>query len=162
MESSQMTRDPRIEALVAGLALEPHPEGGYYREWFRSPLVVQPTDGRLPRAALTAILYLLPEGVRGAWHRVQSDEVWHLYEGGPLELCQVAPETNAVSRVQLGTALVSHGPVHVVPAGYWQRACSLGAYTLAGCTVGPGFEFDDFEMLASDSPEAIDLDRRTR
>ena len=77
---------PRAAELITQLQLERHPEGGYYREIFRSADLVEPADGRGPRAALTTIYFLLPAGITSRWHRVTSDEVWHLYEGGPLEV----------------------------------------------------------------------------
>ena len=80
----------RAAELITRLQLEPHPEGGYYREIFRSSGLVSPADGRGPRAALTTIYFLLPAGIVSRWHRVASDEVWHLYEGGPLEVLTVA------------------------------------------------------------------------
>jgi uncharacterized protein len=156
---SDETAEARIDRLVRELGLEPHPEGGFYREVFRSASQVQPRDTRPGRAALTTIFYLLPAGTRGAWHRVSSDEAWHLYEGGPIELTQITPDTDTVTHVRLGPPLQSDGPVHVVPAGAWQRARTLESYALVGCTVGPGFDFEDFEMLDSASPEAAALDR---
>lgn len=147
----------RVAELVAGLGLVPHPEGGYYREIFRSSLEVAPADGRGARCALTTIYYLLPAGVRSRWHRVLSDEVWHLYEGGPLELLVAPPSLERVERVMIGPALVSAGPVHTVPAGWWQAARSRDGHVLAGCTVGPGFTFDDFAFLASDPAAAARL-----
>jgi uncharacterized protein len=156
---SEETADVRVDRLVRELDLEPHPEGGFYREIFRSVSAVQPSDARRSRAALTTIFYLLPAGTQGAWHRVNSDEAWHLYEGGPVELIQITPGTDAITHVRLGPALQSDGPVHVVPAGSWQCARTLEGYALVGCTVGPGFDFEDFQMLQSSSPEAAALDR---
>ena len=83
---------PRATELITQLNLERHPEGGYYREIFRSADLVSPADGRGPRAALTTIYFLLPAGTISRWHRVTSDEVWHLYEGGPLEVLSVDPQ----------------------------------------------------------------------
>lgn len=139
--------DPRARQLIAELELQPHPEGGYYRELFRSAARVQPTDARPVRAALTTIYFLLTAGAHSRWHRVASDEVWHLYEGGELELLIADEQLSDVRRVVLGKASQGVGPVFVVPAGWWQAARSLGSYTLVGCTVGPGFEFDDFSFL---------------
>src|SRR5215813_3351060 len=115
----------------------PHPEGGFYRELYRSSSQVQPADDRPVRAALTTIYFLLPEGAHSRWHRVASDEVWHLYEGGPLELFQASPDGSAVQRIVLEPAGANAGPVHVVPAGHWQAARSRGPYALTGCTVAP-------------------------
>lgn len=144
----------RATELIEALGMIPHPEGGFYRELYRSSSQVQPGDGRAVRAALTTIYFLLAEGMHSRWHRVASDEVWHLYEGGPLDLFQTTPEGDAVQRIVLEPASVSGGPVHVVPAGHWQAARAQCDYALVGCTVGPGFDFADFSFLR-DAPEAL-------
>jgi uncharacterized protein len=137
----------RAVQLINELKLEPHPEGGYYREIFRSAGLVTPADGRGPRAALTTIYFLLPAGIVSRWHRVTSDEVWHLYEGGPLEVLTVDPAFSISSR----HILESRAPVCTVAASHWQSARTSGDYALAGCTVAPGFDFADFTMLADDA-----------
>lgn len=147
-----MTMDPRAAHLIQALGLAPHPEGGYFREVFRSRDIVQPSDGRGPRPALTTIYFLLPADAVSRWHRVRSDEVWHHYEGDPLELLLMTDGASRLDRVTLGPYRNGQTPVHYVPAGWWQAARPLGAYTLAGCTVGPGFEYADFELLA-DQPD---------
>jgi hypothetical protein len=120
------------DRLIALLDLKPHPEGGYFRETFR--------DGA-GRGHSTAIYFLLKAGEVSRWHRVDAAEVWHFYRGAPLELCigkqayLLGPEIDEAQAPQI-----------VVPAGAWQMARSLGNYTLVGCTVAPGFEFDHFEM----------------
>ena len=149
----------RVAELVRTLGLEPHPEGGYYREIWRGALGVAPGDGRGDRAALTSIYFLLPAGAISRWHRVRSDEVWHHYEGAPLELLLVPPDDYRLERVRLGPLGPEQAPVRCAPAGWWQGAQSLGAYTLVGCTVGPGFEFADFELLADRSQLADALCR---
>jgi uncharacterized protein len=146
---------PRAAALIDQLGLLPHPEGGFYGELHRSAVRVQPLDGRPPRTGLTTIYFLLPEGTHSRWHRVTSDEAWHLYEGSPLDLFQAAPNGASLQRIILGPALAAGAPVHVVPAGYWQAARSTGPYTLVGCTVGPGFDFADFSFLR-DTPESLE------
>ena len=137
------------------LGLSPHPEGGYFREIWRADLGVEPADRRGARAALTSIYFLLPAGAMSRWHRVQSDEVWHHYEGAPLELWLVPPREHRLERARLGPLARGQAPVHCVTAHWWQAARTLGAYTLVGCTVGPGFEFADFELLR-DRPELAD------
>jgi uncharacterized protein len=123
------------------LGLQPHPEGGFYRETFRA------SAGEGRRAASTAIYYLLREGEVSAWHRVDADEVWHWYAGAPLELTTSEGGRDDRSAVRLGTDLAAgERPQAVVPAGVWQTARSLGAWTLVGCTVAPAFEFSGFEM----------------
>lgn len=161
--------DPRAAHLIASLGLAPHPEGGYYRELYRATGTVRPADGRPVRPALTTIYFLLPAGQVSCWHRVLSDEVWHHYEGAPLDLLVTAGDGAPVLRVTVGpvppvvavadtaspafTAPAFTAPVFSVPAGWWQAARSTGAYTLVGCTVGPGFDFADFAMLR-DVPDA--------
>jgi len=147
---------PRARQLIDDLRLEPHPEGGFYREIFRSAGRVWPSDVRPIRSALTTIYFLLPAGACSRWHRVASDEVWHLYEGEPLELLLVSADLSATESCVLQAAGASAGPVRTVPAGWWQAARPLGAYALAGCTVAPGFEFDDFSFMRG-LPEADGL-----
>jgi predicted cupin superfamily sugar epimerase len=136
----------RAANLIATLGLNPHPEGGYYGELYRSSSTVHPDDGRGPRPALTTIYFLLPHGSVSRWHRVQSDEVWHFYEGAPLDLWSASPEADQVDHYQLGPLDGSLRPTWTVPAGRWQAARSTGSYTLVGCTVGPGFDFRDFSL----------------
>lgn len=140
----------RVDELVRDLRLQPHPEGGWYREVFRSGLRVDCGLAVPERSASTAIYFLLAAGTHSRWHRVSPDEVWHHYEGGPLELFWFA-EGGAMNRGVLGPVGVG-SPVVVIPAGAWQAARPLAEYTLAGCTVAPGFEFADFQMM-SDHPE---------
>src|SRR5689334_6643968 len=93
--------NPRAAKLIDQLQLEPHPEGGFYREIWRSPTRVTAAD-RPERSALTTIYFLLAAGSFSAWHRVRSDEVWHWYEGGPLELLLASPDFSTVQRRTLG------------------------------------------------------------
>lgn len=128
----------RARALVDSLQLEPHPEGGWYRQVYKSDEHVTRHRDGAERTALTTIYFLLVDGTESVWHRVQSDEVWHFYEGDALEL-------RTPDRV---VRLDEDNRVHVIRAGEWQAARPLGAYVLVGFTVGPGFEFEDFEMDA--------------
>ena len=153
-------RDRRAAELIEGLGLAPHPEGGYFREVYRSAARVHPLDGRPDRLALTTIYFLLTAGQVSRWHRVTSDEVWHYYEGDPLELVVADAGFEAISRRRLGPVADNTQPVHVVVAGEWQAARPIGAYTLVGCTVGPGFEFSDFQMLDALPHEAASLKQR--
>jgi uncharacterized protein len=150
--------DDRALELIEELGLRPHPEGGHYLEIFRSSSEVQPRDSRPPRAALTTILFLLRAGEHSRWHRVLSDEAWHFQEGEAMELFWVDREEN-VHREILSTGRRGARPAAVVPAGCWQAARPLGAYALVGCTVGPGFDFDDFQMITGPSPELAALER---
>ncbi|MGH9309551.1 MAG: cupin domain-containing protein [Vicinamibacterales bacterium] len=158
MSANRSPGEPRAAALIEKLALSPHPEGGHFREVDRSPARVQPLDGRAGRSALTTIYFLLAAGEVSRWHRVASDEVWHYYEGDPLELLSADASFDAVVRRMLGPVSDGVEPVHVVRAGDWQAARSTGSYTLVGCSVGPGFEFSDFELLAA-RPADVELVR---
>jgi uncharacterized protein len=126
--------------IIAALGLERHPEGGWYAETFRD----NPDGGP---GHSTAIYFLLEQGDVSAWHRVRdAAEVWHHYAGAPLELT-ICDEGGKRSRHQLGSDLAAgERPQAVVPAGWWQTARSLGAWTLCGCTVAPGFDFAQFEL----------------
>jgi predicted cupin superfamily sugar epimerase len=141
----------RAAELVALLRLVPHPEGGFYREVFRSTLTVQPGDARPSRSALTTIDFLLARGQFSAWHRVASDEAWHLVEGGPLRLWLLPPSLDRVEHVDLAAASPTCAPRHVVPAQWWQAAEPLGDFALVGATVGPGFDFADFAFGREDA-----------
>jgi predicted cupin superfamily sugar epimerase len=147
-----LSRSERATELIAALGLTQHPEGGYYSEVYRSPVSVQPGDGRPSRPALTTIYFLLPADAVSRWHRVNSDEIWHFYEGAPLELWVATPEGNRAEPHRLGPFTRAQRPTLAVPAGWWQAARTTGAYTLVGCTVAPGFEFQDF-TLAADQQE---------
>jgi hypothetical protein len=141
-----------VRALVRALGLRPHPEGGFYRETWRSA-------GRIPRHALprrygggrrfaTSILFLLPAGSVSRWHRVRSDETWYHQLGGSLELVEIA-RGGRWRRTVLGPCPArGHRFQHTVPGGTWFAARPLPgtAFTLAGCAVAPGFEFADFEL----------------
>lgn len=141
----------RVDALIARLDLAPHPEGGHYRQVYKSTDHVQPGDDRALRAALTTIYFLLAAGEHSRWHRVRSDEVWHFYEGDPLELLVMNAAMTELSTVRLAGS--DDGVrVHVVPSGCWQAARPQGAYSLVGCTVAPGFEFEDFDFLSDVDP----------
>jgi len=133
--------DPRAaDEIIASLGLRPHPEGGWYAETWRDPA----PDGVRP--ASSAIYYLLRDGERSLWHRVDATEVWHHYAGDPLEL-RIEGEDGSVEAVNLGTDLAAgERPQAVVPAGAWQAAGPLGVWSLVGCTVAPAFEFEGFEL----------------
>ncbi len=140
---------------IERLGLVPHPEGGSYREFHRAHTVVRPDDGRGARAGLTAIYFLLAEGECSRWHRVRSDEQWTFLEGAPIELFVFDPATGERRQWRLGPSGPEARATTVVPAGAWQAARGAGEYSLVTCTVGPGFDFDDFALLA-DEPEAAD------
>jgi len=126
--------------IIRMLDLRPHPERGHYRETFRDP--AHDASGR---AHSTAIYFLLQAGERSHWHRIEAVEIWHWYAGAPLAL-QIA-DGASVTTTRLGPDLTNgERPQAVVPAGAWQAAESLGAWTLVGCTVAPGFDFAKFEL----------------
>ena len=128
------------EEIISRLKLEPHPEGGYFRETFRDAREVG------GRSVGTAIFFLLKAGEISRWHKVDAAEIWHFYAGAPLEL-GIAEDGNEANILILGTDLeAGELPQYVIPAGYWQQARSLGEWTLVGCTVSPGFEFSGFNM----------------
>ena len=139
-----MTNGLTAAQVIDALGLQPHPEGGHYRETFRDPRTV---DGR---SVGTAIYYLLGVGETSAWHRVDAAEIWHWHAGAPLVLT-VSPNGHDATARHLGPDLSrNQHPQIVVPAGHWQTATSLGAWTLVGCTVSPAFEFQGFEMAPPD------------
>lgn len=140
----------RAAELVALLRLQPHPEGGHYREIYRAADRVQPADERPARSGLTSIHFLLARGECSRWHRVTSSEAWHWAEGDELELLVAPPRFDSVARVRLGRASSTVRPSYVLPPGWWQAARARGAYALSGCTVGPGFDFADFSFLRDD------------
>jgi predicted cupin superfamily sugar epimerase len=144
----------RAAELIELLGLKPHPEGGHYAEVFRSPRRVQTSHG--DRSALTTIDFLLARGEFSAWHRVDSDEAWHLLEGGPLRLHVVAADLGSIETIDLGITLRRH----VVPAGAWQAAEAIDEFAYVGATVGPGFEFADFSFGRDDAALCASLASR--
>ena len=128
------------QEVIEILALAPHPEGGYYRETWRE----QVPQGE--RGAGSAIYYLLREGERSHWHRVDAAEIWHYYAGAGLTL-SLSPDSGEAEHIRLGADLASgERPQAIVPKGAWQSAASLGEWTLVGCTSSPAFEFAGFEL----------------
>jgi len=188
-QTSQSTQADRAAlAVVAALDLQPHPEGGWYRELHRAAGSVQRRGDGAERAGVTLIAYLLQGGERSCWHRVRgSDEIWLHAAGAPLDLWSLPPQGGQPQRLGLGSltldtpvppadqqrcgalngeikadataegqkrgggdrAEAADRPVRVIPANWWQAARSRGAWTLVHCVVGPGFAFEDFEILAT-------------
>jgi predicted cupin superfamily sugar epimerase len=127
------------DQIIARLNLEPHPEGGHFRETFRD------AEGPHGRAHSTAILYLLRSGERSHWHRVDAAETWHWYGGGVLKL--TVHEDGDSTEIRLGPDWdKGEVPQAVVPAHAWQKAEPESAWVLLGCTVAPGFDFAGFEL----------------
>jgi uncharacterized protein len=139
---------PRASFLIESLGLRAHPEGGFFREVFRSPSVVTAKSSGAQRTALTSIYYLLTAGQASKFHRVTSDEVWHFLEGDPLELYLIDPSLTTMQTQMLGPVSSKVQPIFTVPANCWQAARPKGEFTLSGCTVGPGFEYEDFVLLS--------------
>jgi predicted cupin superfamily sugar epimerase len=134
----------RAEDTIRTLGLQPHPEGGWYIQTLRD----QQGGGR---GHSTAIYYLLQAGERSHWHRVRDAvEVWHYYAGAPLNLHRSADGKRSDTIILGPDLLKGERPQAVVPADWWQSAESLGDYTLVGCTVAPGFIFENFEMAPPD------------
>jgi predicted cupin superfamily sugar epimerase len=130
--------------VIQTLQLAPHPEGGWYREIYRSTDRVQRGDET--RSATTAIYYLLEQQQLSRWHVVDADEIWHFYGGAPLELLAYDPSSRALKRQTLHVTGADARPIGIIPSGVWQAARSLGEYSLVGCTVSPGFEFSGFRF----------------
>lgn len=147
---SEINSSNRPEELIQSYGLSAHPEGGYYKETYRSGEVI--SQDALPhrfggsRLFSTAIYFLLLKGNFSAFHRIKSDECWHFYEGDAL-LIHVLDPQQGYSLIRLGRD-VQAGEVYqaVVPAGCWFASETQGAYSLVGCTVAPGFDFADFEL----------------
>lgn len=136
----------KARQVIEELQLAPHPEGGWYREVYRSSDRVQ--RGQQSRSATTAIYYLLEQQQLSRWHVVDADEIWHFYAGAPLELLAYDPASRQLTRHVLSAPAPGFSSIGIIPAGVWQAARSLGEYSLVGCTVSPGFEFSGFRFTA--------------
>ncbi|GGA13650.1 cupin domain-containing protein [Dyella caseinilytica] len=148
-----MTVDPTyIDRLIQRLSLQPHPEGGWYNQTYRSEeriLRSRPDQAREERRASTAIYYLLRDGDYSSWHRIDADELWHFYVGDPLFIHVLNPHGELVTHILGNTLEQPDGAFQImVPAGRWFAAERTGprGFSLAGCTVAPGFEFETFEL----------------
>jgi predicted cupin superfamily sugar epimerase len=137
---------------IKALDLAPHPEGGHYRETYRSveniPQAALPRRYGGDRRFSTAIYYLLAGREISALHRIKSDEIWHFYAGTPLELAVIDPEGRLSIHVLGPEPSPGEAPQVVVPANCWfgARVRDPGSYALVGCTVAPGFDFADFDL----------------
>ena len=131
------------EALIDQLELEPHPEGGWYRQTWIAEGVGRPCG--------TCIYFLLKQGEASHWHKVDAVEIWHFYAGTPLTLSIAATDAGPASDHVLGPDFsLGHKPQMIVPEGHWQAASSPDGWALVGCTVSPGFQFDGFELASPD------------
>lgn len=142
--------------LIRELQLQPHPEGGYFKEFYRSVEVIPrsalPSRYGGDRSFCTSIYFLIPSGHVSRLHRILSDEIWHFYLGGPLELLQISPEGKKLHVIMGNEVTAGQTLQHLVPAGYWFGATPVdnSEYSFVGCTVAPGFDFADFELADSD------------
>ena len=137
----------RVQELINTLKLSPHPEGGYYREIYRSESKVNSPENGEMRNSITDIYFLLVSGQISRLHRVLHDEIWHFYEGDPLELVEIQSDSLEIFKVVLGNKNNILKYKYCIKGGNWQAAYSTGEYSLVGCTVAPGFNFSDFEFL---------------
>ena len=131
------------DEIIALLHLQPHPEGGYFRQTW-----IAGAEGDT-RPAGTCIYFLLKAGESSHWHRVDAAEIWHHYAGAPLVLSIAASDAGPAQDLRLGPDLAAgERPQGIVPEGYWQAAATTGDWTLVGCTVSPAFRFEGFELAA--------------
>ena len=134
--------------IIKQFKLIPHPEGGWFREIMRSKSYVIRQDGE-KRNNITGIYYMLRKNEISTWHRVNyADEIWIYLKGAPLNLWCLDDGNKKLRKLRID----SNNPIEMIPSGYWQAAKSSGAFTLASCFVGPGFDFSDFEMLRNLDP----------
>jgi len=151
-----------VNDLRNELNLQPHPEGGFFAEYYRSAQAVTHPQHKKQRAAVTSIYYLLPKGTRSVLHRIRSDEIWFHMRGDPLELSILSPRSRALEKIVLGQQIGEGQAMScVVDSGDWFGATpSTGSegYSLCACVVAPGFDFEDFEIantheLSNEFPE---------
>lgn len=156
--------NPTVEALIQSYQMMPHPEGGFYKETYRSALEL---DGinlqngmQGKRSCSTAILFLLVQHSFSAFHRIKSDEVWHFYDGDPVDIHVIDPN-GKYELIRLGkNASTKEVFQAVVPAGAWFASKTAGAFSLVGCTVAPGFDFADFELAKAKTLAAAFPDQK--
>lgn len=150
MTSSNPTDRSEIQQIINQYQLQPHPEGGYYREVYRSEQKVSSEFTTEKRNAVTHIYFLLEKGQFSRFHRVWHDEIWNFYEGAPLKLIEF--DGNNSKEVVIGT----DDYFSVIKGGVFQAAETTGEYTLVGCSVAPGFDFKDFSFL-TDEPNLLNI-----
>lgn len=135
-----------IQDLIQKYNLEPHPEGGFFSETYRSEETSDFAMGK--RNLSTGIYFLIPEGKFSWWHRIQSDEMWHFYMGGPLEIWEIDLQGNYKKTILGSNFKSGESFQYLVPKGHWfgARPCKKSQFSFVGCTVAPGFDFQDFEL----------------
>jgi predicted cupin superfamily sugar epimerase len=143
-----MIKVKSAQQLIDELALQPHPEGGFFKEVYRSDSNVYSTHVDAQRSTLTCIYFLLLKGQYSRFHRVKHDEVWNFYLGDPLKLIDV--NGTKAKEVLLGDYHHKIMSQYVISANHWQAAEPMGEYALVGCSVAPGFDFKDFAFLNTD------------
>lgn len=141
---------PNAKKLVVQLCLQPHPEGGFFRETYRSGKVVELSASSTPEQwkASTGIYFMITDSSFSAFHRIRFDEMWHFYAGDPIEIFEL-DSAGTMHVTKLGPPFEPDCVCqHVVPGGAWfaSRLAGTGDWALAGCTVAPGFDFKDFEL----------------
>lgn len=137
-----------IKQLIDHFRMQAHPEGGYFVETYKSDLLLDTPRGK--RAASTAIHFLITKDSISHLHRLRSDEGWHYHLGEPLFVIEITPDGKLIE-TRLGPNFEKGEKLqHIVPAGHWFASTSTGEYSLVGCTVSPGFEFEDFELAKYD------------
>lgn len=145
-----MVTHMNAEAIIKSFGLESHPEGGFFKETYRSPVQIETPNGQ--RSCSTGIYFLLTAGQKSHLHRIKSDEVWHFYAGGPMAIYQLSPDGKFVETILGPDIEAGHKVQYVVPAGWWfgGMPCEGTEFSFVGCTVAPGFDFRDFEMAERD------------
>lgn len=140
-----MTDSANLSAddIIKKLNMTPHPEGGYFKEVYRSFDVVYSEKASSERSALTDIYFLLKEGEISRFHKVLHDEIWNFYFGAPLRL--IDHFNSELNEIILGKENLNFK--YTIKANHWQAAESTGEFTLVGCTVAPGFDFNDFSFM---------------
>ena len=140
------------EEIIKKLGLQAHPEGGYFKETYRSEQEIKQDSlheqYQGTRNFSTCIYFLLTSENFSAFHRIKQDEIWHFYDGSPILLHMISPQ-GSYSQIEIGNDLsAGQIPQHVVPGGYWfaSEVKQKESHTLVGCTVSPGFSFNDFEL----------------
>lgn len=148
------------EEIIKHFNMQEHPEGGYFVETYRSEIEFDTSKGK--RNSSTAIHFLITKDSISHLHRLSSDEGWHFHLGAPLRLIEITPSGELIETIMGADLKVGQKLQHIVPAGHWFASKSIGEYSFVGCTVSPGFDFDDFEMakferISNDFPELIDI-----
>ena len=147
------------EEIIKDLNLSPHDEGGFFRQTYKSELIVKPAKESYVRSSVTHIYYFLSKGMHSIFHKVKHDEIWNLYGGEGVKLYIYDAESNKIEERTLSKKNLNFHTV--VARNLWQAAEPVGDYVLVGCTVAPGWESEDEEYL-SEHPEVAEKLGRLR